>query len=145
MAEIEINIPATRLGLATAQLTIEEFAAARNLRADLVGRLRVVIEELVTNTIKYGYGGESERPIRLHLHFAGILTLIYQDEAPRFDPTAPRRHDPLARRRAGREGRAGLDLVLGLCSSATYDGQNGNRLVLTFIAPDQSAAAPAAT
>jgi len=146
MAEIELNIPATRRGLCTALARIEEFAAARNLHADTLGRLRVVVEELVTNTIKYGYGGECERPIRLRLNASHALSLIYEDDAPRFDPTAPRpAHDPAARRRAGREGRAGLDLVLGLSDSAAYDGSAGNRLALTFLAPDQSAGGPAST
>jgi anti-sigma regulatory factor (Ser/Thr protein kinase) len=134
MAEIEINIPATRSGLATVLARIEEFSAARNLCADEVARVRVVVEELITNTIKYGYRGECDRPIRLGLRAGRVLTLVYQDQAPPFDPTRGRpEKESDAKRLQGREGHAGVDLILGLSSTAAYEaGPEGNRLTLTF-------------
>jgi anti-sigma regulatory factor (Ser/Thr protein kinase) len=134
MAEIEINIPATRNGLATVLARIEEFAAARNLCADQVARVRVVVEELITNTIKYGYRGECDGPIRLRLSAGRVLTLVYEDQAPPFDPTLGRsEQDSAAKRLDGREGHAGIGLILGLSSTAAYEAApEGNRLTLTF-------------
>ena len=134
MAEIEINIPATRIGLVTVLARIEEFAAARNLCGAAIARVRVVVEELITNTIKYGYGGECDRPIRLRLRAGPVLILVYEDEAPPFDPTLGRpEEDPVAMRLQGREGYAGIGLILGLSATAAYEaGPKGNRLTLTF-------------
>ena len=134
MAEIEINIPATRRGITTALERIEEFRAARNLSANQAARALIVAEELISNTIKYGYQGECERPVRLYLRAGRVLTLIYEDEAEPFDPTHwSHEEGASATRREGREGRAGVDLVLGLSSSVTYEClPGGNRLTLTF-------------
>lgn len=134
MAEIEINITATRSGLATVLARIEEFAAARNLCADSIARVRVVVEELITNTIKYGYRGECDRPIRLGLRTGPVLTLIYEDQAPPFDPTLGRpKKVSGAKRLHGRIGHAGVDLILGLSSTVAYEARpEGNSLTLTF-------------
>ena len=134
MAEIEINIPATRNGLATVLARIEEFAAARNLCTNAIARVRVVVEELITNTIKYGYGGECDRPIRLRLSAVRVLTVVYEDHAPPFDPTLGRpEKDTVAKRLQDREGHAGIGLILGLSSTAAYEARpEGNRLTLTF-------------
>ena len=131
MEEIEINIPATMRGLGAALAKIEQFCAARNLYSDQAARVRVVAEELITNTIKYGYRGESERPVRLRLRAGAVLTLIYEDHAPLFDPTLWRRETATAVPRG--EGRAGIDLILGLSSTVAHEGgPEGNRLTLTF-------------
>ena len=131
MEEIAIDIPATMRGLTTALAKIEQFCAVRNLYSDQVARIRVVAEELVTNTIKYGYGGESERPVHLRLRAGAVLTLIYEDHARPFDPTRWRRETAPAA--AHREGRAGIDLILGLSSTVAYEGgPEWNRLTLTF-------------
>ena len=132
--DMEVCFPATMGGLTTALATIDQFGAARNLCADEISRARIVAEELITNAIKYGYGDASERPIRLRLSADPVLTLTYDDEAEPFDPTQWRpRKDAATARLEHREGRAGIDLVLGLSSTARYESRpGGNRLVLTF-------------
>jgi anti-sigma regulatory factor (Ser/Thr protein kinase) len=133
MVEMEINIPATKRGLATALARIEEFRAARNLYDEQIARARVVAEELITNTIKYGHHGECDRPIRLRLRAGQALTMIYEDQAPQFDPLLWRPPgDPVAERR---EGHAGINLILGLSSTVAHEGgPQWNRLTLTFAA-----------
>ena len=132
--ELEVLIHATVSGLITALATIDQFRATRNLRADSVARVRVVIEELVSNTIKYGYGGECDRPVRLRLCAEPVLTLVYEDEAEPFDPTLWRPNEEwTAASRERQEGRAGVALVLGLSSAVRYERtSDGNRLVITF-------------
>ena len=132
--ELEVLIPATVSGLVTALATIDQFRAARNLDADAVTRARVVAEELISNTIKYGYRGECDRPIRLRLCTEPVLTLVYEDQAGPFDPTLWRpSKEWTAASRERREGRAGIALLLGLSSAAEYHRlPDGNRLVITF-------------
>lgn len=55
-------------------------------RGDML-RLILVLEELFTNSVDHGYGGECHRPVRLTLARAGRAVLVcYEDEAPPFDP-----------------------------------------------------------
>jgi anti-sigma regulatory factor (Ser/Thr protein kinase) len=132
--DVEVCFPATMVGLTIAMATIDQFHAARNLHGDEIACIRIVAEELISNTIKYGYGAECDRPIRLRLSADPIITLTYDDEAAPFDPTAWRTNEaPGTRGRELREGRAGIELVLGLSSTALYQRRpEGNRLVLTF-------------
>src|SRR5690242_9854667 len=50
-------------------------------------RLVLVVEELFTNSVKHGYGGECEKPIEITLQVDGIcLAVRYRDQAPPYDP-----------------------------------------------------------
>ena len=135
---LEIELPATLGALLACLQTIGDFGAAAKLAPDLVARARIVVEELYSNTIKYGYGGECERRVGLRLSAAdtvgGPLTLTYEDDAPSFDPTG-RGEDTrtLSAAEALREGEAGLALMFGLASSVAYEPREvGNRLVVVF-------------
>jgi len=114
--------------------TIGEFCDARNLEPDVVARVRIIVEELFLNTIKYGYATECDRPVRLSLDAAAGVVLTYEDDAPAFDPTSWTGHDG---RREGEDalrlGEAGLDLLFGLATRVDYQARAaGNRLVVTF-------------
>ena len=132
---LEINLPATHGALLSCLETIGDFGAAAKLAPHLVARARIVVEELYSNTIKYGYGGECERRVSLRLRAPGslgaALTLTYEDDCPPFDPTTWRE----AARGASaaellREGEAGLALLFGLATDVAYEAHPiGNRLV----------------
>lgn len=50
-------------------------------------RLNLVIEELFTNTVKYGHGGDSDSPVWVALDADDArVTLTYLDQAPPFNP-----------------------------------------------------------
>jgi anti-sigma regulatory factor (Ser/Thr protein kinase) len=133
---LEACFPATANGLADALRTIDQFRASWNLGADQGARACVIVEELFSNTIKYGYGGDCDRPIRLGLSTEPVFTIIYEDEAEPFNPLRWRPVadlSPADNRRP--EGQAGIALVVGLSSSVEYHALPGaNRLVAT-IAP----------
>ena len=134
---LEVNLPATRSALLACLGTIEDFGLAAKLGPDIVARVRLVVEELFSNTIKYGYGGECEREVRVSLSAVGGLTLVYEDDAPTFDPEPWRPADrrPFAAE-SPRVGEAGLALLFGLAASVGHQAADGgNRLVVTFAAP----------
>jgi len=141
---VEIELPATHGALLACLETIGAFGAAARLAPDLVARARIVIEELYTNTIKYGYGGECQRRVALRLSCEGPLTLIYEDDAPSFDPTGWNEDGRvLSAAEALRVGEAGLALLFGLATSVAYEPRPaGNRLVVVFEA--RSAGVPPA-
>lgn len=60
-----------------------EAAVARN---DTL-RIALVAEELFTNSVKHGYGGDSAKRVWLTLQpEPGACRLIYEDAAPPYDP-----------------------------------------------------------
>lgn len=128
----ELEYAATMDGLHAALGAIEQACNRWNIDRPLVSRALIVVEELFSNTIKYGYGGECERPIRLRL--AGRpFAITYEDDAPPFDPTQWKSPDDEALALDQRpEGRAGIVMVLGLCWTVYEPRAGGNRLILNF-------------
>jgi anti-sigma regulatory factor (Ser/Thr protein kinase) len=121
-------------GLRQALEAVGSFCAGRKLAPDLVSRAKIIVEELFTNTIKYGYCGECDLPVRLNLVADPVLTLVYEDDAPPFDPL---------RWKSGRmgiapdeapEGEAGIPMILGLAAGVVYVRlSNTNRLTITLL------------
>jgi serine/threonine-protein kinase RsbW len=133
-ADLDLSVPATTRGLRAALQSLDEACVARNVEADLVSRARIVIEELFTNTIKYGYGGECDRPVRLSLSVDRTITVTFEDEALPFDPTAWTVAKDIYETPSDRPvGQAGIALILGLSSSVSYlPLPNGNRITITI-------------
>jgi anti-sigma regulatory factor (Ser/Thr protein kinase) len=131
---LEIRASATNRDLLACLETIGHFGVAENIAPDVIGRVRVVVEELFSNTIKYGYGGECDRPVWVNLSLSPVVTLRFEDEAPPFDPTRRRAAvSPPRPPSTRREGGAGLALVFGLAATVVYQAlDGGNRLVVTF-------------
>ena len=62
---------------------------AARLGRELSLRLRLLIEELFTNTLDHGYRCESEAPVDVAFEVsADAIELIYEDAAPPHDPFA---------------------------------------------------------
>lgn len=128
-ADLTLDLSATLSELQKCLDTLEESCRRWKLPGETISRLRIVTEELFSNTIKYGYGGECARPVRLRLSATPRVELVYEDRAPRFDPTAWRGvigSEPDA-------GGRGIALLLGLVESARYERlPGGNRVTLSF-------------
>lgn len=131
--DLEIEFPATLSALRSCVTTIEDSCAAWNLDRDAATRIAIAVEELFSNTIKYGYGVECARPVRVRLRRAPELELLYEDEAPPFDPIAWLDAAQPAASPPDTVGRRGIAIVLGTARSARYERlPAGNRLTLRF-------------
>jgi serine/threonine-protein kinase RsbW len=131
---LDESFPATVRGLHTALEALQRFCTARHASPALVSRARIIVEELFTNTIKHGYGGECNRPVRLRLETDPVFRLTFEDDAAHFDPTQwkPGHHaDTPPDTRP--EGQAGIAMVMGLSANVRhFAGPNGNRLAITI-------------
>lgn len=130
--DFDVIVPATTRGLAAALASLEMFCDSRKVANDVLRRARIAVEELFTNTIKYGYGGECARHVRVSATVANGLALALEDDAPAFDPTAwtPPPQSPGERP----VGQAGISMVLGLCAAVTYARTgDSNRVTLTIV------------
>ena len=99
-------------------------------------RLTLVLEELFTNTVEHGYGGDSEAPVEITCEVQrGRVVVTYEDAAPCFDPRAfvPPSDDALV---AGEVPvRLGLLLVARMAVDLDYVRVQGrNRISLVVVA-----------
>jgi serine/threonine-protein kinase RsbW len=98
-------------------------------------RLALIIEELFTNTVRHGYRGDCDAPIRIALAIeAGTVSLFYEDAAPRHDPLAGLAVAPISLTTPFESrpvGGLGVFLVGVLADNARYAYEDGcNRLWL---------------
>ena len=104
-------------------------------------RAELAIEELFANTVHYGYGAETDRPVWIAAHgSADGIEIEYQDEAPAFDPfdTAPALAENLATQRA--VGGFGCLLVRNLASRYGYRRDHGRNRITLFLGRDEAPA-----
>lgn len=99
-------------------------------------RVILLVEELFANTVSHGYGGECDKPVWLTLDVTnGTCRVVYEDEAPEYDPFASPDH---ALREGAIEDRpvGGLGIVLLTEMSSTHSyARNGERNVIEFELP----------
>jgi anti-sigma regulatory factor (Ser/Thr protein kinase) len=68
---------------------LEAFCAAAGIARDPCLRLNLVLEELFTNTVRHGHGGDCDAPVWVSLaHEPGRVRITYEDTAPPFNPYA---------------------------------------------------------
>lgn len=98
-------------------------------------KLTLVVEELFSNTVRHGHGGDSDAPVAITLDMiAGKIRLEYEDTAPPYDSIgAAMRTDIEASIKRRRIGGLGMALTFALAEDARYSYQeNRNRLVITL-------------
>jgi serine/threonine-protein kinase RsbW len=114
-----------------------DFCVRHGIGRDDALKLTLVIEELFSNTVRHGYGDDSDEPIRIELAAAqGEVSVLYQDRAPPFDPL-PQWAAPPAGLDESVEtrpvGGLGVHLLGQLVADARYAYEEGsNRLWLTL-------------
>jgi serine/threonine-protein kinase RsbW len=116
---------------------VEAFCAGHDVHRDDRLRLTLVLEELVSNTIVHGHGGERDLPIAVSLAKTPIEIIVrYEDSAPAFDVAAalPNETDPLEDDFDARPvGHLGLHLLAHYAADVAYVRDNGrNRVTLTL-------------
>ncbi|QXP83458.1 ATP-binding protein [Methylococcus sp. ANG] len=132
-AKFERTIEAGIQPLIEVMEQLEAFCSASGVPEPVAVQLNLVLEELATNTIKYGYGaGErGEIGIRLSLH-GGRALLTVTDDGNEFDPTAapsPEVHRKLEERAIGG---LGILLVMRMMDSVGYRRLDGRNIVTVW-------------
>jgi anti-sigma regulatory factor (Ser/Thr protein kinase) len=113
---------------------LDERGAGRNLRFDA----DLVVEEIVTNLVKYAWprGGEHRIALSVDEDDGGHLVLQFEDDGAPFDlRTAPEPalDQPIEKREPGR---LGLHLVKSVAASIDYRSENGtNQLTIRLKTP----------
>ena len=118
-----------------ARAFLESFCAESGVGREAGLKLNLVIEELFTNTVKYGARKDSDAPVWITLEAGGgAIRVTYEDHARPFNPFAQAGHERLAvQAGAHREGGLGVLLAHGFSIDSDYAylfGRNRIRLSL---------------
>ena len=116
---------------------LESFCTEAAVATDHCLRLNLVLEELFTNTVRHGHGGDSNAPVWVTLSGgADALNLTYEDTAPPFNPYGtPPDAPPDTTVKMRKIGGLGVLLTRKLAASREYAylcGRNRIRLALTL-------------
>jgi anti-sigma regulatory factor (Ser/Thr protein kinase) len=107
---------------------VDEFCATRSIPADCAFKINVALEELLTNTITYGYSDARRHEIAIALAHAGDeITVELSDDARPFDPLQASPPDLDSAIEDRRVGGLGVHLVKSLMDEVAYahrDGRN---------------------
>jgi serine/threonine-protein kinase RsbW len=141
----QLTLPATTGSLDKVVTFVEDLARAGGLSAVRAKRLRLAVEELVTNSITHGFGAR-RGPWSEILLEGGVepseVWLRLSEDAPPFDPTrshVPRDLDkPLGERTPGG---LGLYLARHAVDRMAYDYAQGRNHVTVYVCREPSPAA----
>ena len=108
-----------------------KFGQRNDLPAEVVYDLRLVLEEIVSNIIKYGYKDNDEHQIYIQINLEGkILTLEIKDDGNPFNPLEVRNdavEKPLDERDTGGMG---IYIVKNLMDKTEYRRVEDNNILL---------------
>jgi anti-sigma regulatory factor (Ser/Thr protein kinase) len=129
------DFPARMAMLAETAAFVEGFCVRHGVGRDDALRLTLIVEELFTNTVTHGFGGDSDALIGVHLTRApDHVEVRYEDRAAPHDPVGRMRSSPAsldAPLEMRPVGGLGIHLVGQLSASVRYAYEHGmNRLWL---------------
>ncbi len=83
--------------IATVAARLDSFCAEHGIAREVAYAVNLALEELLSNTIAYGYDDEEPHRIEVLLRLEGdLLVVIVVDDAKAFDPTKTPEPDPLS-------------------------------------------------
>jgi sigma-B regulation protein RsbU (phosphoserine phosphatase) len=111
---------------------VDEFKARHGLADDDANAIHIVLDEVLSNSIRHGLAGAASHAIAVMLELSdGEITIEVEDDGVAYDPTqapAPVLAGTLEERT---EGGLGMTFVRGLTNAIEYQRIDGrNRLVL---------------
>jgi len=119
---------------------VDEFKARHGLADDDANAIHIVLDEVLSNSIRHGLAGAASHAIAVMLELSdGEITIEVEDDGVAYDPTqapAPVLAGTLEERT---EGGLGMTFVRGLTNAIEYQRIDGrNRLVLRrrIVRPD---------
>ena len=122
-----VTVPAELEMLEQVNAQIDALAAQENLSKTLLGRLRIVVEELFVNAAMHGSAEADDNQVEIEFEVTGsTVRLTFRDNGVPFNPLeteAPDIQLELAERSVGG---LGLHLVHEICNELAYRFVDGN-------------------
>lgn len=136
-SELVVRIPGDLDEITRLPALVEDFAARSGIPPAVAATLNLVLEELVANTVTYGYDDADDRrrdhSIEIRLARRGdTITLQIEDDAKPFDPLQLEAPDTDAALEERKPGGLGIHFVRTLMDTVEYRRVGDrNRLTMT--------------
>jgi serine/threonine-protein kinase RsbW len=133
MPHLSFDFPARLKAFDDIKALIDKFGIMADLGPEDRHKLTIIVEELFTNTVNHGHGGDSDASVSISFEQNhGEIQLTYQDSAPPFDPLAAgQRTDIESTINERRVGGLGILITVGLTERVDYSYVKGrNRIIL---------------
>jgi serine/threonine-protein kinase RsbW len=137
LRSIELTIRNDPAEMSVVRDALDRFGAEHRIPADALIELQVVVDEIVSNVIKYAWpeGGAHELRVRVAVGDAGAEVEVV-DDGRRYDPRDAPVPGPAGRGGKPRIGGRGIHMVMQLVDRFEYervDDRNHVRLTKQFI------------
>ena len=127
---LELSLVNDLRNIAVAAENIDAFCAEHGLTEKIAFEVNLAVEELVTNTISYGYDDDGEHLIELVLRLeGGVLAIEIADDGRAFDPLQAPAPDIGASLQDRAMGGLGIYLVRKTMDTVAYRRQDGRNVV----------------
>lgn len=115
---------------------IEDLTLRYAISANIQYSMILCLEEVLSNTIQYGYAGKDSGSIVVSFRtHGGYFEFLVDDDAPRFNPLDAPELPPLNPHEEMRLGGHGIRLLRQFADEIRYEAMpNGNRLSIRFLA-----------
>ncbi len=127
---IRLSVRNNLTALPSLQERVRDFLQRRAVPSEVIYNVCLAVEEILTNTIKFGYPDKLPHEIAVALALTpGEVILVIEDDARAFDPQTAPKPDltvPVEQRPIGG---LGLHLVRSLSSRMTYRRQNDKNIL----------------
>jgi Anti-sigma regulatory factor (Ser/Thr protein kinase) len=128
---LEIQIDNDFAAIAPASERIRQYLENADAPAAAMFLADLVIEELVTNTIKYGYDDEHAHCVHVTAAFEdGVLTVEVRDDGHEFDPLSRETPDTTLPAEERDIGGLGIHLVCQMADEIRYERAGGWNVVI---------------
>ena len=129
-ASIEISLVNDLREIAGVAARIDAFCEAEALASGIAYAVNLAIDEILTNTISYGYDDEESHRIELILRLEDeTLVVVIVDDSRAFDPSLVREPDLKASIEERALGGLGLFLVQQMMDGVDYQRRDGCNVV----------------
>ena len=120
--------------LDTLNLEVESFCERNNVPVNKLFSIQLIIEELVTNIIKYGKGDGGKGTIEIKLKTEGQqIRLTIADNSVAFNPLEQEEADTTRSLEERDVGGLGLFLVRKKVKALSYEHKNGFNILMAVI------------
>ena len=110
---------------------IDEFCAARNVAPHVAFAVNLAVDEILTNTISYGYDDDEKHEIAIRVSMdASVLAVEIIDDARPFDPSSAPQPDLESSVEERPVGGLGLFLADQMMDSIKYRQVDGRNVML---------------
>lgn len=132
---LTLSLPNRLSELPRVAAAVGQFLQAKGLAAEVIDVVHLALDELLTNTIRWGYADHDEHQVQVQVAVdAAQVRLVIEDDGHPFDPTSAPPPDLVSPLEDRREGGLGIHLIRAMAEEITYQRLESRNRVQVSVA-----------